>query len=196
MKKKLVMITALILLLSGCGSMNSSNQSPSTNHNENIDAQSVKQQNISSSHKDAITHLEELAKSIEGVNDAHVVIMGNNAIVGIDVNADLERSRVGVIKYSVAEAFRHDTYGINAIVTADMDLGERIKEIGSDISAGHPIMGIAEELSDIVGRIIPQVPADLMPSQKDLQYKAANKEKTYNTPDELINDYEQNLKGK
>ncbi|URN93163.1 MAG: YhcN/YlaJ family sporulation lipoprotein [Candidatus Pristimantibacillus lignocellulolyticus] len=196
MKKELVMITALLLLLSGCGSMNSSNKSPSTNQNENINTQSVKQQDLSNNHKDTIAHLEELAKSVEGVNNAHVVIMGNNAIVGIDVNADLERSRVGVIKYSVAEAFRNDTYGVNAIVTADMDLGERIKEIGADISAGHPVMGIAEELSDIVGRIIPQVPADLMPSQKDLQYKATNNDKTYNTPDELVKDYEHSLKGK
>jgi len=106
-------------------------------------------------------HLEALAKNIPGVKDARCVVFGNTAVVGIDVDEKLERSRVGTLKYSVAEAFRKDPYGIDAFVTADMDLNERIREIRADIEAGHPVAGFVEELTDIIGRIMPQLPRDI-----------------------------------
>lgn len=109
-------------------------------------------------------HLEQLAMNVDGVQGAHCVIIGNTAIVGIDVDGNLERSRVGVIKYSVAEAFRKDPYGVDAFVTADLDISNRLSEIGQDIRQGRPIAGFAEELADMMGRIIPQIPRDVMPS--------------------------------
>ncbi|WP_274363287.1 YhcN/YlaJ family sporulation lipoprotein [Paenibacillus thermotolerans] len=104
--------------------------------------------------------LTALAKSVPDVKDATCVVLGNTAIVGIDVAGNVDRSRVGTIKYAVAEALRKDPYGVNAVVTADMDLNYRLQEIGADIRAGRPVAGFAEELADIVGRIIPQLPRD------------------------------------
>lgn len=112
-------------------------------------------------------HLEQLAMNVEGVEGAHCVIIGNTAIVGVDVDGKLERSRVGIIKYSVAEAFRRDPYGVDAFVTADLDISSRLAEIGQDIRQGRPIAGFAEELADMMGRIIPQVPRDLGPEDPD-----------------------------
>lgn len=209
MKKELVIVAALALSLTGCASNNNYGSSPSNNVN-NVRTQSVKQQSAASmNHNEHIAHLEKLATGIEGVNNAHVVILGNTAIVGLDVGADLERSRVGTIKFSVAEALRNDPYGVNAMVTADIDLSERIKEIKGDIYAGRPFTGIAEELADIVGRIVPQIPADLMPGQKEIQYetksntqaepttnKSNSNNKTYQSPEELVKDGEQKLKQK
>ncbi|WP_063567004.1 YhcN/YlaJ family sporulation lipoprotein [Paenibacillus sp. O199] len=108
-----------------------------------------------------VTHLKTLAKQVEGVKDANCVILGNTAVVGIDVDGELERARVGTIKYSVAEALRKDPEGVDSIVTADADVTERIKEIGEHIRQGHPISGFASELADMVGRIIPQLPKDV-----------------------------------
>ncbi|MCM3632260.1 MULTISPECIES: YhcN/YlaJ family sporulation lipoprotein [Paenibacillus] len=195
MKKELVVLTMMITMLVGCNS----NATPPSNNNNNdqtMQTQQVKPQSISANQDEAIVHLEKLAKGIEGVEDAHVVIMGNNAIVGINVDPNLERSRVGTIKYSVAEAFRNDPLGINAIVTADIDLQERIAEVGKDMRAGRPFQGIAEELADIVGRIVPQVPADLMPAQKEHQIEATESNGTYQTPEQLVEEHEQNMKGK
>jgi len=195
MKKELVVLTLMLALLVGC---NSKATPPSNNNNKDntMQTQQVKPQSISNNQDEAIAHLENLAKGIEGVHDAHVVIMGKNAIVGINVDPKLERSRVGTIKYSVAEAFRNDPYGINAIVTADIDLGERIAEVGDDIRAGRPLQGIAEELADIVGRIVPQIPADLLPAQKEHQVEATNKNGSYSTPEQLVEEHEQKIKGK
>ncbi len=112
------------------------------------------------------SHLEMLARGVHGVEGANCVVFGNYAIVGIDVDPKMERSRVGTVKYAVAEAFRKDPYGINALVTADMDLAQRIREIRADIRHGRPVAGFAEELADIVGRLVPQIPRNIIPPQQ------------------------------
>ncbi len=108
-------------------------------------------------------HLERLAKRVPGVNGAHCVVMNKVAVVGIDVDGTLTRSRVGSIKYSVAEAIRKDPRSVRALVTADMDLSSRLAEMSRHISKGQPVSGFASEMADIIGRIIPQLPEDTKP---------------------------------
>ena len=120
--------------------------------------------------------LEQLAKSIPDVRDAKCVIVGNTAVVGIDVSGELDRSRVGTIKFAVAEALRNDPDGMNAVVTADIDLYHRLQEIREDIAEGRAAEGIAEELADIVGRMMPQLPKDIEPRQRMQEPKAATEE--------------------
>ncbi|MCJ7843269.1 YhcN/YlaJ family sporulation lipoprotein [Lederbergia sp. NSJ-179] len=103
-------------------------------------------------------HLADLAASVPDVHNATAVVVGNLAVVGIDVDQNLERSKVGTIKYSVLESLRHDPQGAGAIVIADPDLNARLREVGDDARAGKPIQGVMNELADIVGRIIPDVP--------------------------------------
>lgn len=110
-------------------------------------------------------HFEQLAKRVPGVNGAHCVVLNNVAIVGLDVEGSLGRSRVGSIKYSVAEAIRKDPRSVRALVTADMDLSSRLAEMSRHVSKGHPISGFASELADIVGRIMPQLPEDTKPNK-------------------------------
>ncbi|MBE3570907.1 MAG: YhcN/YlaJ family sporulation lipoprotein [Bacillales bacterium] len=107
-------------------------------------------------------HLVELATSISDVNDATAVVFGKFAIVGIDVKSNIDRSEVGSIKYSVAESLKNDPYGARAIVVADPDINARLREISQDIQNGEPIQGIMNELSDITGRLMPEVPADMV----------------------------------
>jgi YhcN/YlaJ family sporulation lipoprotein len=106
-------------------------------------------------------HLVELSTSIPNVNDATAVVLGPYAIVGIDVNKELDRSEVGSIKYSVAESLKNDPHGARAVVVADPDLNARLKEVTEDIRNGEPIQGILNELADISGRLMPEIPADL-----------------------------------
>ncbi|MBP1904355.1 YhcN/YlaJ family sporulation lipoprotein [Paenibacillus turicensis] len=155
-------------LLAGCNQV--TKQASPSQRNENQNAPRVQnvqeQQNVTNDNQtknDQMSkqrHLEELAKRTPGVNNAHCIIMGNTALVGIDVDAKLERARVGTIKYTVAEAIRKDPDGTRTIVTADVDLAQRIAEIGTKIREGHPISGFTTELADIIGRIVPQLPED------------------------------------
>lgn len=160
--------TVICLITAGCGTVARNETSPSPQNNSRVKAQQTepRAKAITDPRKVAV-HLESLAKGISGVNNAHCVIAGNLAVVGIDVDRKLDRSRVGTIKYSVAEAFRKDPYGVNAIVTADIDLSQRLNEIGADIRRGRPIQGFSEEMADIIGRIVPQLPRDTEPAQPD-----------------------------
>ena len=124
--------------------------------------------------RDPAARLEALAKSVAGVRDANCVVFGGYAIVGVDVEEHLDRSRVGTIKYSVAEALRKDPDGARAVVTADIDLAQRIREIRDDIRQGRPVAGFAEELADIIGRLVPQFPGSVVPRKDPQQAQQEN----------------------
>jgi YhcN/YlaJ family sporulation lipoprotein len=164
MRKWLVPAMLLCLLASGCNTVARNQTSPSPQNDNRVRAQqSAPQKKIISNPKQVAAHLEDLARHVPGVKGAHCVVFKNTAVVGIDVAGNLDRSRVGTIKYAVAEAFHKDPYGINAIVTADIDLSHRLGELGADIRRGRPIAGLGEEMADIIGRIVPQIPRDVQP---------------------------------
>ncbi|MFS0861338.1 YhcN/YlaJ family sporulation lipoprotein [Fredinandcohnia sp. 179-A 10B2 NHS] len=160
----LLLFSGLILTLTGCGFTNN-------NAGEKRDESRIQVKNTVDEHVDRKTgqeiasHLVELASGIPNVNDATAVVLGNFAVVGIDVNAKLDRSRVETIKYSVAESLQHDPYGANAVVIADADTVERLRQMGKEIQDGRPITGILDELAQIVGRVIPDVPSDIIDNQ-------------------------------
>ncbi|WHY87947.1 YhcN/YlaJ family sporulation lipoprotein [Neobacillus novalis] len=170
--KKIFTMAALCLLLGGCNTDRHKENAKSENHS----LVNVKNSYIESADRKSgqqiSKRLVHLATSIPDVNDATAVVLGRYAIVGIDVNAKLDRSQVGTIKYSVAESLKKDPYGANAVVVADADTTERLKEIQADIKKGKPIRGIMEELADVAGRLMPEIPGDLItPSPKNATEK-------------------------
>ncbi len=124
----------------------------------------------------AADHLASLAASVPGVNDATAVVVGKYAIVGIDVKAKLDRTRVESIKYSVAESLKNDPDGANAVVVADVDTYERLKQIGKQIKKGKTGEGILDELAAIVGRVMPQVPNDMIENRETNPIKDNDKQ--------------------
>lgn len=164
MKRSILATLTVCLLLAACTTNNKppANQSaPQPNQNAPM-TQRVQQTAPSKAYNQdsqaTADRLVELARKVPKVHDATAVVIGKYAVVGIDVNAHLDRPEVGVIKYSVAEALKEDPQGANALVTADPDIVQRLREMAADIRRGHPVRGFAEELADIVGRIIPQLP--------------------------------------
>ena len=111
--------------------------------------------------------LAEIANRVPNVHDAAAIVVGKYAIVGIDVGANVDASRVGTIKYSVAEALQKDPYGANAIIVADPDLYTRVRNIGRQIDDGRPVQAFMNEIADIVGRVMPEVPSDLFETTPD-----------------------------
>lgn len=164
--KTAIIVIAAVALLAGCGHPSNEGRAPGTAAPDGTVRTQQASPPITQENRQAVTErLENLVKGIPHVNNATCVIVGHTAIVGIDVDGKMERSRVDTIKYSVAEALRKDPYGINAFVTADMDLGDRIQSIRDQIKNGQPVAGFAEELGKIIGRIIPQLPRDISPKQ-------------------------------
>ncbi|MDP4161648.1 MAG: YhcN/YlaJ family sporulation lipoprotein [Bacillota bacterium] len=158
--KKIIMSILILVILAGC--------STNTVRNQNVKSQVINVKNSyiqevdKKSGQEIAKHLVELASGIPNVNDATAVVIGRYAIVGIDVNSKLERSQVGSIKYSVAESLKKDPFGARAIVVADADTTARLKEISQDIRNGRPVQGVLNELADITGRLMPEIPGDLI----------------------------------
>ena len=174
--RKPMCLLLVLLLLTSCGIVNKeSSPSPQNQQSANIESnnnngdgnvRTLSNENPQGTNNTDVAlkdHLERLALRVPGVNGAHCVVMGKTAIVGIDVDGNLPRSRVGTLKYSVAEALRKDPQGMNALVTSDMDLSNRLAEMSRHVSQGHPVSGFAAEMADIIGRIIPQLPGDTKP---------------------------------
>ncbi|MGG3884792.1 YhcN/YlaJ family sporulation lipoprotein [Brevibacillus panacihumi] len=165
-KRSVITTISICLLLSACtttGNKPPANQAAPKQNQNAPKTQRVQQTNPgpvkNQSAQATADRLVELAKRVPKVNGATAVVVGKYAVVGIDVNAHLDRPQVGVIKYSVAEALKEDPQGATALVTADPDIVQRLREMGADIRNGRPVSGFAEEMADIVGRIIPQTPA-------------------------------------
>lgn len=98
----------------------------------------------------------EIANRMPQVEGATALVVGGYTIVGLDLDPTLDRGRSGTVKYSVAQALQEDPQGANALVTADPDLVQRIRELADHMNKGRPISGLAEEMADIAGRISPQ----------------------------------------
>jgi YhcN/YlaJ family sporulation lipoprotein len=163
---RIVAVLSALFVLFGCMNENNNDHAQQadkntprlTKVNQSADAKKTDQPKGS---QEVSQHLVGLATGIPGVEDATAVVLGPYAVVGIDVDRTLDNSRVGSIKYSVAEALKNDPNGKNAVVTADPDTTERLRQMGKQIRQGHPIAGIVNELAGIVGRLMPQVPHSL-----------------------------------
>ncbi|XHU82374.1 YhcN/YlaJ family sporulation lipoprotein [Peribacillus muralis] len=161
--QKIILSVAAIFLMTGC-SMNNKNQASeddAKNHITKVNNSTIQEADRDTGQQTA-DRLTDLATSIPEVNDATAVVLGKYAIVGIDIDQDIERSQVGSIKYSVGETLKNDPKGASALIVADPDLNERIREVAKDIKDGKPIRGILNELADITSRVIPEVPGDIL----------------------------------
>ncbi|PLR79234.1 hypothetical protein CU633_01520 [Bacillus sp. V3-13] len=155
----MILGTVLVAALAGCGAENDASRDNEQNL-VNVKSGPLGEVDQETGQR-ASTHLEEIAGSVPDVEDATAVVIGDYAIVGIDVNENLDRSEVGSIKYSVAESLEDDPYGARAAVVADPDIVARLREIAEDFQAGEPVEGIVNELADLTGRMMPEIPADI-----------------------------------
>lgn len=151
------------MIISGCMGQQTSEQS-----NEQIPLTNKLSQTNDAplSNNEIASHLANIASDVPHVNDAVAIIAGPYAVVGIDIDEQAKRQEVGSIKYSVSEALRDDPYGKTAVVIADGDIVERLREMRAHIQDGEPASGIAEELAGIVSRYMPIFPVpDVQPKE-------------------------------
>ncbi|MGE7779275.1 YhcN/YlaJ family sporulation lipoprotein [Peribacillus sp. NPDC097264] len=161
--RKQIFSLAALLLMSGCSTDHASDDSKDQAKNGLTQVHnSTIQESDRRTGQETSKRLTNLAQSVPEVNDATAVVIGKYALVGIDIDADIERSQVGTVKYSVGETLKNDPHGAYAIVVADPDLNARIKEVAADIKNGEPVRGILNELADITSRVIPEVPGDTL----------------------------------
>ena len=154
-------LAGIALILSACSQKNeppADNASPSPNQ----PPQTVKvRQTAPNEKKDqssqaVANRLVTIAQNVPNVKGASAIVLGKYTIVGVDLDPTLDRGRTGTIKYTVAQALKEDPQGANALVTADPDITQRIRELNEDLQNGRPVQGVMEELAEIAARIVPQ----------------------------------------
>jgi YhcN/YlaJ family sporulation lipoprotein len=190
----LIIVAAILFIFAGC---NLTEKNNSTNNNSGVHVKNTTDEKIiNQSGQDIAKRLVKLASSVPNVNDATAVVVGKYAIVGIDVNSKVDQSRVGTIKYSVAESLQKDPYGANAIIIADPDLNARLREIAKEVNNGRPVQGFMDELAAIVGRVMPEVPSDLLRTtnpepteQNDSQLNSNEEQRLNKRQEKQSNDY-------
>src|SRR5690625_712852 len=150
-----LLIILNIIFIYGC---QQSTEKPTNDRESDEPMTQVSDKSTASSNTDIAEHLTNIATKVPNVHEATALIAGPYAVVGIDVDKDLDRSSVGVVKYSVSEALHDDPYGKTAIVIADGDIRQRLNNMREDMADGKPVRGIIDELAAIVGRYMPQMP--------------------------------------
>lgn len=147
----------VIILLIGC--QQTAERAPTHNKNEPI-VNKMSSRDMTNNNTTIADHLANIAAKVPHVEQATALIAGPFAVVGIDVDKNLDRQTVGVVKYSVAEALHEDPYGKTAVVIADGDIGQRLKNMQTEIADGRPIQGVVDELAAIVARYMPSMPVE------------------------------------
>lgn len=139
-------------------------------------------------------HLANVAGNVPEVNQASAIVAGPYTVVAIDVNEDLDRSRVSSIKYSVSEALYHDPWGKTAVVVADADLMARLRGMGDRMQQGYPIQAVVDELAAIVGRYMPEFPTNDDQPQEPDDNKEVLDENEENQLEEIEDEQSQRIK--
>ncbi|NLY78188.1 MAG: YhcN/YlaJ family sporulation lipoprotein [Tissierellia bacterium] len=102
---------------------------------------------------------DRIAKEIERLNnvdEASVLLSGNTAIVGVDMDDDVEGQITSDLKQRIAKIVKNRNKDIeNVSITADPDLFTRISNMAEDITNGRPISGFADQFEEILRRITP-----------------------------------------
>ncbi|MBA2874131.1 YhcN/YlaJ family sporulation lipoprotein [Anoxybacillus caldiproteolyticus] len=192
--RQMLVLFFMMVALSACNVTNKQNEA---NERSLVQVKNTADEKITNKSGQAIAkHLATLANRVPNVNDATAVVVGKYAIVGIDVNSNIDASRVGTIKYSVAESLQKDPYGANAIIIADPDLYARLNNIAKQVDNGRPVQSFMNELADIVGRVMPEVPSDLFnqkneqpTKENDSQLNKREEQQLNNRQEQQSNDY-------
>lgn len=112
---------------------------------------------IGNNNEELSRRIAEIATDVDGVDNATVVVTGDTAYVGIDMDKDLENEDTDRLKERVGDRIKDRVDSIDRVyVSADVDTVERLREIGRDIRGGRPISGFLNELTEMFRRPMPR----------------------------------------
>lgn len=95
-------------------------------------------------------------EDIQGINRAYVLISGDTAIVGVNMDNEAEGQITKDLKNKIERAVKRVDDDIdNVSITADPDLFTRIRNMFNDMDDGNPIEGFADQFQEILRRITP-----------------------------------------
>ncbi len=108
------------------------------------------------SEQEQAEEIAEIAQKVQGVKDATVLVTGDTAYVGIDIDNEIEDEQTNDLKDRVAEQIKEDEESTDRVfVSADADTVSRLQEMVDDIGEGRPVSGFLNELTEMFRRPAP-----------------------------------------
>jgi len=102
--------------------------------------------------------LADEATKVKGVKSASVVFTNKTAIVGLNLEANIEGDQTEDIKQEVTNRLKRANKKVETVsISTDADTVTRIRKIAKGIAEGRPVSEFAKELSEITRRITPSV---------------------------------------
>lgn len=98
------------------------------------------------------------AQSVSGVGRAHVVYLGNVALVGIEPanTTGMQPGSNGALEKQVGDAVRAKVPGITQVyVTTKPDLVGSLQRISQGVTAGQPLTSFTAEISRLLAQLAP-----------------------------------------
>lgn len=107
--------------------------------------------------KQIATKAANQAKMVSGVNSATAVITGKTMYIGLDLEANLEKTKSAMVEKEVISKVKKMYPNYTVMVSSDIDTVTRIKKVAQGIAAGKPLSSFSQEIQDIGTRITPSV---------------------------------------
>jgi YhcN/YlaJ family sporulation lipoprotein len=100
--------------------------------------------------------LSDVAERVTGVRGATVVINERTAMVGLNLDPDLEITETQLVKQRVEDRIRDAEPRMDrVVVTADPDLVAQIERLGKNVVQGRPVSEFTREFSTLLTKITP-----------------------------------------
>lgn len=104
---------------------------------------------------DLANRIADMAKDVEGVDNATVVVISNMAMVGITIERDQAQQRnENEIKQEVSRIIEdREPRIVNAYVSANPDIVRQLEEISRGIQRGEPISTFFDQITEVLQRM-------------------------------------------
>lgn len=154
-----VLFLALLIVMSLVVSACAPAQKPLQDPDQNLTPQ--QNNNVTERVNNAQTKAANIARAcdaVPGVEESTVVISGNTAYVGLDVEGNLEDEEAeSVERACIEKTLATEPTVRRCVVSSDADTVSRLKNIYQGVRKGTPISSFGNELEEIGQRITPKV---------------------------------------
>lgn len=105
--------------------------------------------------KDAADEVAKKVSRIPGVKNAHVVVVGNVAMVGANLEANVEKGKTEQIRERAAKVAKADPRIVRTVVETDPDTVKRISNMAKGVRDGRPISEFFDQITEMFNRAKP-----------------------------------------
>lgn len=167
MKKGIIAVASAVVLslsLIGCGTPDSTKDNKNTTNEttkqevkQNTNGNTNGMNKLGDYSSERVKKVEDAVNKIKEVKSSAVVITGDRALVGINMQSNVEAAKTNKVKSEVEKAAKAADKSLTSVaVSSDADVFTRISKVGEGLKSGRPFSEFANEVEEIFRRVLPQ----------------------------------------